>query len=294
MGRRGTFGHGCVRVHQLEHAVRIADRDQLLDAVVAASSISSPGAIDRVPAPAALADADSRLRPLHRCLPDRRTGPFPPVDVNISWSFYDYRFINAALALVMLLGMIFAATSEMLQPGIRTAVAAFLGMSVVLAQHRTVWAALIVATFLLLVRWVASGCGRFSRGASSGLRVHAFRRRSATRVLMVCTAQGRNRHLRQQRLPSPSGRPAPSVGGSRCGAVEWRRISSQHPSSGSFGGAFGQTPAWGPDSKVMVPVVKRTTCTWTSSRCSGWWGWPPSSSCCTRRMLHARHDYARP
>lgn len=27
------------------------------------------------------------------------------------------------------------------------------------------------------------------------------------------------------------------------------------PLEWSFGGAFGQTPAWGPDSKVMVPVV---------------------------------------
>lgn len=177
----------------------------------------------------------------------------PPVDVNISWSFYDFRFINAPLALVMLLGMIFAATGRTQRTWIRTVVAAGLGISVVFAQHRTVWAALIVATCLLVVRWVASAR---RPGLIAGPLV-AFGFMLFAAVLPLVSSWSV--------LPSAEAAPesgvvaapfrATSTLGWRLEMWTSRMEADRTPLEWVFGGAFGQTPAWGPDSNVMVPVV---------------------------------------
>src|SRR5690606_34839698 len=74
----------------------------------------------------------------------------PPAQLNGPAQFYGDRPVGAPAALMMVLGMVLAAREDRLSSRVRMAVVVVLGATVVLAQHRSVWVALLVALVLLM------------------------------------------------------------------------------------------------------------------------------------------------
>lgn len=161
--------------------------------------------------------------------------------------FYSTRSISASLALVMVVGLAAVLDDPALKPSVRNAVAVWLGFSVVIAQHRSGWASLLVVLVSVAVRALA-GRWALSRWwsvlATAGLFV-------AAAVLPLLT--------RASILPgSGSGGSALPDSFESGVTMQWRldmwesrMAQSRSPLEWLLGGVSGPTPAWGPDSTVM-------------------------------------------
>lgn len=161
--------------------------------------------------------------------------------------FYSTRSISASLALVMVIGLSTVLEDTALKPSVRNAVAVWLGFSVVIAQHRSVWASLLVVLVSVAVRALAGRWG-LSRWWSILATAGLF---AAAAVLPLLT--------RASILPgSGSGGTALPDSFESGVTMQWRldmwesRMGqSRSPLEWLLGGMSGPTPAWGPDSTVM-------------------------------------------
>ncbi len=177
----------------------------------------------------------------------------PPAQLNGPAEFYGDRPVGAPAALMMVLGLVLAAGEGRLSSRVRTAVVVVLGATVVLAQHRSVWIALLVA--LVLLMWDGKRRGVSFRQMAGFLAVAAFFVLSA--VMPVLTPWSI--------LPSgPSAQAGPSLPDSfeSVGTFSWRldMWESRLTQSRSLmewltGGMWGPTPVWGPGSSVMNPTI---------------------------------------
>lgn len=178
---------------------------------------------------------------------------FGPSNANDGSGFYSERSISATLALVMVVGMVIAATD--ISPGflIRNVVTAFLGVSVVLAQHRSAWVALIVSCALLGLRFLRS---RRKDDALIGPGIaFGFLGLAALLPLVAPVTL-----LPAGGAESDSGGLPASFEATGTLGWRWDMWTSRMQADRSaiewiLGGTFGETPAWGPNSRVLVPEI---------------------------------------
>lgn len=168
-------------------------------------------------------------------------------------SFYGQRSLSATLAMVMLVGMVVAATDESLGRRARNALTAALGVSVVLAQHRSVWVAFVVATVLLTGRYVVARRGHeviLGTALSFGFFLLAAVAPLVSPVSLLPSGGGG---------PAPGGLPQSFQDTNTIG-WRWEMWTSRMSADRGFvewvvGGVFGETPAWGPNSHVLVAAI---------------------------------------
>jgi hypothetical protein len=183
---------------------------------------------------------------------------FPVAEPQVTsdtWSFYESRVLSAPLALVMVSGMIFAATDQRSNVRTRAVVSGFLGVSVVIAQHRSVWTALLVSVILLVARYLRGRETRSWQSAPVG-PVAALGFLVLAALLPLVTSWSilptESRETAVSHLPE-SFRATTTL--------EWRiDIWMSHFQAQRsipqwlFGGMVGPTSTWGPDSVVKSPA----------------------------------------
>lgn len=165
--------------------------------------------------------------------------------------FYGVRPLTANLALLMLFGFVLLVTEE---PGSRSrgTLALFLGISVVLAQHRSAWASLIVVLLLLTLRGVRQRHSGLAWAPVTGTAAFL-----ATVLLLPLTT-------RISVLPVSSdestGEPGLPDVATSTHSLEWRfemwrsRLAASRSLSNTvFGGVFQVTPVKLPGVGVMNP-----------------------------------------
>lgn len=167
-------------------------------------------------------------------------------------AFYEMRPLTAALATFLVVAMVLAAFADDLTRRTRVILVALLGISVVLSQNRSAWAALIVALALSgLAMWRHPDRRTASAGIAS---VAGFMLLSL--VLPVMTGLSV--------LPGTGGAESRELPESATSTITtawrlemWESRLSASRSLGEwlFGGVFGLTPAKGPTSQVMNPLI---------------------------------------
>lgn len=166
-------------------------------------------------------------------------------------NFYGSRPLGADLAFMMVVAVVMALTEPGLGARGRNLVASFLGISVVVAQHRSAWVALLVVLVLLSIRYVIrrEGIARWWGVPAIG----AFFVAAATLPFLLPATL----------LPgeSPQGTSLPDSF-EAAGTLSWRfdmwesRLErARSLPEWLFGGVFGGTPVWGPESDVMNPAL---------------------------------------
>lgn len=176
----------------------------------------------------------------------------PPV-LNGPADFYGSRPIGAPAVLLMVVGLVLAATDQRLSQRWRPVIVAVLGVTVALAQHRSVWVALLIALFALAI---VHRVRRDLVPDVSGLAVTAGFFLLAA-VLPVVT----NWSILPGNTASAVGQSLPDSFEST-GTLSWRlemwasRLSQARSlTQWLVGGMFGPTPVWGPGSLVRNPTI---------------------------------------
>lgn len=169
-------------------------------------------------------------------------------------TFYAARTISASLAMTVVVAMVLAATEQRIDLRTRNILAGLLGVSAILAQHRTVWIALVIACALLALR--SARLGRSSAAVlgpalSFGFLVLAAVLPLLTRISLL-PAGGEGGEA-EGGLPS-------SFEDTNTLGWRWDMWASRMQAARSWiewlvGGMFGETPAWGPNSDVLVPLI---------------------------------------
>jgi O-antigen ligase len=163
--------------------------------------------------------------------------------------FYGLRPLTAAQALLMLFGFALLTMSTK-RSGRNSVLAALLGISVVLAQHRSVWLSLLVVLALLAIRGTRSAT-RVKRGpiiAVSGSLILAITLPAAFGINILPTTS---------QIAAEPGLPD-VVTSTRSTNWRWEmwttRIEAPRPAENTlFGGVFGVTPVKVPGTRVMNP-----------------------------------------
>lgn len=166
-------------------------------------------------------------------------------------NFYGSRPVGAHLAFVMVAGLVMTLNEPALTTRSRNIIAAFLGVSVVVSQHRSAWVGLLVALVLLAARSIREK-DRISQWWSLPVVSCFFVAAAVSPVILPASL-----------LPGEStqGTALPDSFEST-GTLSWRfdmwesRIErSRSLTEWLFGGVFGGTPVWGPDSDVLNPAL---------------------------------------
>jgi hypothetical protein len=162
-------------------------------------------------------------------------------------AFYGSRPVSASLALIMVVAAVMALSETGLGVKARNALVTFLGVSAVVAQNRSAWAALIVALVLLVVRYARQRAPIrqwWGVPAVSGFFLFAAVSPFATRVTLLPGGS-------QQGSALPDS--FESTGTMSWRLDMWESRLEQHRSVVEWlvGGVFGKTPVWGPGSTVM-------------------------------------------
>lgn len=168
-------------------------------------------------------------------------------------TFYAARTISATLAMVLVVAMVLAATEQRIDPRTRNILAGLLGASAILAQHRTVWIALVIACALLALR--SSRVGRSSAvvlgpALSFGFLVVAAVLPLVTRVSLLPSGE-----VGEVEGGLPSSFEDTNTLGWRWDMWVSRMQADRSWTEWLVGGMFGETPAWGPHSDVLVPLI---------------------------------------
>jgi hypothetical protein len=165
-------------------------------------------------------------------------------------AFYTMRPLSAGLAALLVVAMVFALFDNRLRG--QTVIVSGLGISVVLAQHRSAWSALFAAIALAVV---AMWRHPARRSAAGGLAVV---------VGFLLTAMLLPLFTKFTLLPGSGTADSRALPESATSTIttQWRlemwqsRMSAERSwSEWLFGGAFGLTPAKGPTSQVMNPYI---------------------------------------
>ncbi len=163
--------------------------------------------------------------------------------------FYGMRTLHASLALLIVLAFILTLTEEGADRR-NAALATFLGVSVVLSQHRSVWVAFTIVTLLMLVRFARHGASKDTWIALGAPFVY---------LLIANLAPLAGLHL----LPRAS-ESAPERGladaATSSNSLEWRLemwrtrlVAARDPDHWLFGGVLRVNPVKWPGDGVMNP-----------------------------------------
>jgi hypothetical protein len=166
-------------------------------------------------------------------------------------SFYSVRPLGAPLALMMVLAVVMVMAEPRLNSTRRNLITAFLGVSVVISQHRSAWVALLIALVLLAARYVTQHA-RLSRWWSIP-SVAGFFLVAALLPLLTPASLLPGRSSEGSALPDSF-----EATGTLSWRIEmWESRLQRARALGEwlFGGVFGATPVWGPGSDVMKPEL---------------------------------------
>ena len=171
-------------------------------------------------------------------------------DSATSWAFYGTRTISWSQSLLVVYAFILAMDLPTLSRRNRAILMSFLGISVIIAQHRSAWVALLIATALVLFRQLRTGRLRadcigplVTLGAFAVAAVLP-----AVTSLSILPGNSNTEGL-------PGSFQATSTTGWRWEMWTSRMTTSRSPGEWLIGGVFGPTPAWGPSSQVLVPQI---------------------------------------
>lgn len=168
-------------------------------------------------------------------------------------AFYGARPVAAHIALLILVGFVLVLVDQDIAAKIRLPLASFLGVSVVLTQHRSVWVALLIVLALASVMVLGGSLARLS--AVPVVVTGAFF--LAALLLPYVGIQILPGSASSSAVPGANGLPEVAQSSDTL-HWRWEMWSSRLESPRSVlqwlvGGSAGQTPAFGPSSDVMNP-----------------------------------------